>query len=246
MSCSYSLGPFLELPSNGMKVKFAGCSEGENKRRKPASFKGGDLVCVYLLHYGRFIKIGTSNFRTAAARMLSQIPFMGVVAAVIELRSDCEYIPESIEHWAAGEAKKMGLALRHKRPKLNELVELWSNPPRKFVRELEEAEEKRDPTVVEDMKKTLEIAVSVAKLHGDLIWEPALHWFTTKRSVGHVPPPLENVCTALKRGQEVLIKPYPNGMLVLKTDGIQSRLIGEEEYVCTLYELREALFEVVL
>ncbi|MEM3944039.1 MAG: hypothetical protein QXJ59_08120 [Thermofilaceae archaeon] len=246
LSCSYSLGPFLELPPEGAKVKFAGCSEKEDEEQKPAGFERGDLLCVYLLHYGRFIKIGTSRFSTAAARMLSQAPFMGVVAAVIELRSDCNYEPESIERKAVEEARRRGLPLKQRRPKLSELVELWGNPPRGFVEQLERAEEEGDPTVVEGVEAAVEAAVRAAKLHGDLLWEPALHWFTTNRRVGPVPPPLENVCKELKEGQEVAIKPCPNGMLILEAEGVQRRLTGEKEHACTYHELREVLFEVML
>lgn len=246
LSCSYILGPFLELPPNGVKVRFAGCTMGRNEQRRLTGFKGGDLVCVYLLHYGRFIKIGTSYLRTAAARMLSQVPFMGVVAAVIELRSDIEYNPESIECWAVEEAEKRGLALKRVRPKLYELVELWRNPPPDFVKQLELAEERGDPMMVEGLGEAVEVAVNAAEVHGDLIYEPALHWFTTNRRVGPIPPPLENVCKELKKGQEVLIKPYPNGMLILGAEGIQRRLTGEKEHACTFHEVREALFEVVL
>lgn len=55
----------------------------------------------------------------------------------------------------------------------------------------------------------------------------------------------EKMIRNLREGQEVYIKPYPNGMLGIKADWPQKALTaGSVEYVCTSHQLRTALFRV--
>jgi len=230
MSCGYILGPVCDVPREGVKVRCAGSRERESGGGR---LGGGDVACVYVLHYGGSIRVGVAGIRAAVGKMLSHVPFMGVVAALIELESGAE--PGSIVRLAVEEAGKMGLELKPGRPGLAELVELWRSPPRSLLVQLEQAEEREDPMVVDGVKEAVEAAVSAAEAYGDLLYEPAIHWFTTDRRIDWVPPPLPR---APREGEEVVLKPLPNGMLTLAArEGVWS---------CTFWELRDALFEPLI
>lgn len=181
LKCSFSIGP-IPVPESGLAVEFAGVV-GEDQR--PPSFPPGSVVCVYLLYYGSWVKIGTSSPQNVVARMISQVPFLGVVVAVIELREDVEYRSESIENFAIEMARKDGFEqLKKARPRLEWLVDLWQRPSRKLLELLEEVERKRNPLLVEEVRKTAKVALRSALLHGRLLYGPGLFWFSTYRSLG--------------------------------------------------------------
>lgn len=244
----FRLGPF-SIGSEGLDTVVA---EFIDKEPRKARFSGGDVICVYLLHFGSFIKIGTSRLRKVVARMISQAPFLGVVAAVIELRDDFEYRSESIERWAIDVARRRGFnMLRARRCELKDLVKLWRHPPDGFIDQLERVEAELNPFIADGMSEAAEIAVEAATVHGCLLFEPNAFWFTTEwRSIvsTDLPPPLAgDASEELKKGQEVEIKAYPNGMLGLRAEWPQKSL-GEDsgERICTLNEIRRILFQVVL
>lgn len=230
--CGYLLGFFGYVTEKGVRARYAGTRKREGGGRR---LRGGDLACVYVLHYGGSLRVGVAGVNIAVGKMLSYVPFMGVVAAFIELRGDREYEPGSITRLAVEEAGRMGVELKPGRPKLGELVECWRSPPRGFLEQLERAEEGRDPMVVDGVREAVEAAVTAAEAHGDLLYEPALFWFTTDRSVDRIPPPFPG---ALREGEEVTLKLLPNGMLVLET--------SEGVWSCTFWELRDALFEPLI
>ncbi|MEM4847167.1 MAG: hypothetical protein QW794_05360 [Thermosphaera sp.] len=241
----FRLGPF-SIGSEGFKTKIAELIEEKPRKTR---FSGGEIVCVYLLHYGSFIKIGTSRLRSVVARMISQAPFLGIVAAVIELRDDFEYRPESIERWAVDIARNQGFnMLRDRRCELRDLVKLWRRPPNGFIDQLEKVEAEWDPLIADRMPEAARIAVEAAKVHGALLFVPNTFWFTTDwRSMVNtdLPPPL--LPEELKKGQDVVIKAYSNGLLCLRAEWAQKSL-GEDngERICILHEMRKVLFEVTV
>lgn len=244
----FRLGPF-SIGSEGFKTEVAEFIDEEPGK---TCFSGSDVVCVYLLHFGSFIKIGTSKLRSVVARMITQAPFLGVVAAVIELRDDFEYESESIERWAVATARRRGFnVLRARRCELKDLVKIWRSPPDGFIDKLERVEAESNPLIADGMGEVAEIAVEAATVHGDLLFEPNAFWFTTEwRSIVSIdlPPPLAgNATEELKKGQEVKIRAYPNGMLGLQAEWVQKSL-GEDtgERICTLHEICKILFRVTL
>lgn len=243
----FRIGPF-SISSEGFKTEVVDFVDDRSELNR---FSKGSIVCVYLLHFGSFIKIGTSGLHNVVARMIAQVPFLGVVAAVIELREDFEYESESIERRALRIARDLRFKiLKGRRCKLKDLVKLWESPPRGFIEQLEKVEAEHDPLIVNGMREATKIAVDAAKEHGFLLFKPATFWFTTERKGTTnvtLPTPLaQDAAKALSKGQDVLIKAYPNGMLGLQTTWAQKNLTEDDERICTLYDIRKVLFKVRL
>ena len=138
----------------------------------------GDEVAVYLLHYGDYVKVGSSSVTNVVSRMFSQAPLCGVVATSLifkERANSEEVLDRYLVKRAKGILGSRSVGIRYKKRSIRVLVD-------KIVRD------------APDPEKLINNLVDMSNSLYDLLWdenvlhrcEPLLpssrYWFTASIS----------------------------------------------------------------
>ncbi len=228
------IGPVVLVGSREVRVA------GRNEWDKPRHFEEGEIVCVYLLYYGDYVKVGTSRLVNIVARMFSQAPLLGVVVAVIQLERQLPV--EWLEREVVGEAESQGVVIRSTMPSLDKLVTTWNRVIRgvsPLSEKLDLVRRERDP--LEVLGAACDVAWSVSLRWGEPLYDVASHWFIPEFPEGPMPPSLPRKA-AFKVGERVVLRAHPNGLFSVSTR--QVTMEGGSRFTCSHNLLRRYEFEV--
>jgi len=190
--------------------------------------KAGTILAIYLLHYGRFVKVGSSTINNVVIRMYSQAPLIGMIASLVILKQsknankiDNEIKRELLKK-PAGNLEKLEKTIEIVTTKhsINRIVKSWldqSKDKMDYLKELQELS-----------RRIWDFIIRKKESFSEPLYRAGLHWFTCKtekneydyiKSLGHYDhdSKFEKLTKLLKNNSslKVEIKILSNGLCLI-------------------------------